>query len=220
MEFADVLRRRRMVRLYDSTRPVPPTALEAVLAAALRAPSAGFTQGTSLLVLQSAAERDRFWHACDAADSAWLRGMRLAPVLITVWTSQETYLDRYAEPDKGWNDRDPARWSAPYWFIDAGMASMAALLTAVDHHLGACFFGIPADRIPAVRQAFGVPMDQLSVGVISLGYPAAPDIRPEPVEGRASASSAPASTNPGGIAGSPARRSRKDPAELIHRGVW
>ena len=60
-----------------------------------------------------------------------------------VWTSEQAYLDRYAEPDKGWTDRDPARWSAPYWWVDAGMASMPTLLTAVDSGLGACFFGIP-----------------------------------------------------------------------------
>ena len=46
-------------------------------------------------------------------DSRWLRGMRTAPVLILVWTSQEAYLDRYAEPDKGWTDRDLAHWPAP-----------------------------------------------------------------------------------------------------------
>jgi nitroreductase len=200
MEFAEVLRRRRMIRSYDATRPVPPDALEAVLAASLRAPSAGFTQGISLLVLHSNAERETFWRACSRhTDSAWLRGMHTAPVLIAIWTSQQIYLDRYAEPDKGWTDRDSARWSAPYWFIDAGMASMAALLSAVDHHLGASFFGIPADRIAAVRQAFGVPTNQLSVGVISLGYPA-------PLTQ--------------GIVGSPARRPRKAPSELIHRGVW
>ncbi len=77
--------------------------------------------------------------------------MRSAPVLILVWTSEDTYLDRYAEPDKGWIDRDPARWSAPYWFADAGMASMAALLSAVDQDLGACFFGIPVDRANQLR---------------------------------------------------------------------
>ena len=51
MELSEVLRRRRMVRRYYQDRPVPPTALEAIVAAALRAPSAGFTQGVSLLVL-------------------------------------------------------------------------------------------------------------------------------------------------------------------------
>jgi nitroreductase len=197
MEFADVLRRRRMIRSYDETRPVPADALDAVLAAALRAPSAGFTQGVSLLVLSSATERETFWRVVGHADSTWLRGMRTAPVLVLVWTSEEVYLDRYAEPDKGWTDKDPARWSAPYWFVDAGMASMAALHSAVDHGLGACFFGIPAARIAAVREAFGVPPNQLSVGVISLGYPV-----------------------PAPAIGSPTRRPRKSLTKLIHRGVW
>jgi nitroreductase len=201
MEFGEVLRRRRMIRSYDMTRPVPPAAIDAVLAAALRAPSAGFTQGISFLVLSSDAERETFWRLAGDSDTAWLRGMRTAPVLVLVWTSEEAYLDRYAEPDKGWTDRDPAHWSAPYWFVDAGMASMAALLSAVDQHLGACFFGIPADRIAVVRESFGVPASQLSVGVISLGYSAAPpEVR--------------------SISGSPTRRPRKVPTDLIHHSVW
>jgi nitroreductase len=197
MEFAEVLRGRRMIRSYDAARPVPADALDAVLAAALRVPSAGFSQAISFLVLTSDSERETFWRLTADADSAWLRGMRSAPVLVALWTNQEAYLDRYAEPDKGWTDRDPARWSAPYWFVDAGMASMAALLSAVDQHLGACFFGIPADRIAAVRDTFGVPPSQLSVGVISLGYPVSTP-----------------------ISGSPTRRLRKAPAELVHRGAW
>ena len=214
MEFGRVLRKRRMIRSYDEARAVPPDALEAVLAAALGAPSAGFTQGVSFIVLSSAAERETFWRATPEADSAWLRGMRSAPTLVLVWTSEDTYLDRYAEPDKGWTDRDPARWSAPYWYVDAGMASMAALLAAVDQGLGACFFGIPVFGIPAVRDAFGVPPDQLSVGVISLGYAeSAPEARLEPVERRLATGSAP-------ITGSPTRRARKPASELIHRGIW
>jgi nitroreductase len=197
MEFSDVLRRRRMIRSYQQGRPVPTDALDAILEAALRAPSAGFTQGVSLLVLSSDTECDTFWQAAAQTDSRWLRGMRAASVLVLVWTSEQIYLDRYAEPDKGWIDRDPARWSAPYWFVDAGMASMAALLSAVDHDLGACFFGIPVDRIAAVREAFGVPPSQLSVGVISVGYPARTPAM-----------------------GSPARRPRKPLSESIHRGTW
>ena len=197
MEFGQVLRRRRMIRSYDEARPVPPQAIDAVLAAALRAPTAGFTQGVSLLVLTGETDREAFWRLTAEADGAWLRGMRSAPVLILVWTSEEDYLDRYAEPDKGWIDRDPVRWSAPYWFVDAGMASLAALLSAVDQELGACFFGIPVDRIGAVRAAYEVPASQLSVGVISLGYPGS-----------------------SGITGSPTRRPRKAISEVIHRGSW
>ena len=91
---------------------------------------------------------------------------------------------------------------------------MAALLSAIDQDLGGCFFGIPTDRIAAVRETFGVPPSQLSVGVISIGYPeSAPDTRHGPVEGRIP-------TGPPRITGSPARRPRKAPSELIHRGVW
>ena len=122
--------------------------------------------------------------------------MRTAPVLILVWTSRASYLDRYAEPDKGWTDRDPERWSAPYWYVDAGMAVLAMLLTATDQELGACFFGIPAGRIERVRQTFGVPEDQLSVGVVSLGYPV-----------------------PAAATGSPTRRPRRPAEELVYHGA-
>ena len=91
----------------------------------------------------------------DREPDRWLTGLRTAPVLIMVWTEPDAYLDRYAQPDKGWTDRDPARWSAPYWWVDAGMGVMAALLAAVEEGLGACFFGVPTSRIDAVRERSG-----------------------------------------------------------------
>jgi nitroreductase len=199
MELQDVVRRRRMVRRY-ADRALPDGLAEELAAVALRAPSAGFSQGVSLLLLESAAERDRFWLAVEPAGPAttWVNTLRTAPLLILFWTNQTTYLDRYAEPDKGWTDRDPARWSAPYWWVDAGMATMLTLLASVDQGLGAGFFGIPADRIEAVRAAFEVPPEELSVGVISVGYPH-PDERPS---------------------GSPTRRKRRPSFSLVHRGSW
>ncbi len=202
MELAEVLRRRRMVRRFDPAVALPEETVGRLLAAARRTPSAGFTQGVSFLVLDQPGDRDRFWGCTTDAgpeeSSSWLDGLRTAPLLVLVWTSEQAYLDRYARPDKGWADRDPARWSAPYWWVDAGMASLALLLSAVDAELGACFFGVPADRQEAVRVAFGVPAAQLSVGVVALGRPAATP----------------------GAPGSPARRARRPAAELVHRGHW
>jgi nitroreductase len=194
-----VVQRRRMVRRY-ADRALPDGLADELAAVALRAPSAGFTQGISLLLLESAAEREQFWTAVEPAGpvTARARSLQAAPLLMLFWTNQTAYLDRYAEPDKGWTDRDPARWSAPYWWVDAGMAGMLTLLAAVDQGLGAGFFGIPADRIEAVRAAFGVPAEESSVGVISVGYPH-PDERPS---------------------GSPTRRGRKPASSLVHRGSW
>jgi nitroreductase len=201
MELSEVLRRRRSVRRFDPDRTVPAEALDEVLAAALRAPSAGHTQGVTLLALDRPEQVAGYWRLSAGepaeSDDRWLRGMRTAPVLVTVWTSKDAYLDRYAEPDKGWTDRDESRWSAPYWWVDGGMAAMNVLLAVVDHGLGACFFGVPAVRHDAIRDGLGVPADQLSVGVIALGHPVA-----------------------GGDRGSAATRPRVTTGVRIRRGAW
>ena len=197
MDLSAALRRRRMVRAYAADRPVSPELVEAVTLAALRVPSAGFTQAVSLLVLTSAEQRTAYWGIAAERQTSWLAGMETAPVLILVWTSRASYLERYAAPDKGWTDRDPGRWSAPYWYVDAGMAVLAMLLTATDHELGACFFGVPAKQIERIRNTFGVPEDQLSVGVVSLGYPV-----------------------PAAATGSPTRRPRRPANELVYHEHW
>ena len=185
-----------MVRRYDPDAPVAAAALDRILDAGLRVPSAGFTQGVSLLVL-AGAEVARYWDVTtdpETSPDRWLTGMRTAPVLVLVWTEPDAYLDRYAEPDKGWTDRDPARWTAPYWHVDAGMTVLAMLYAAVDEELGACFFGAPPERIDAIRSAHRVPPNQELVGVVSLGVPADVPRR--------------------------SRRERRSADELVHRGLW
>lgn len=170
-----MVRKRRMVRNYQPDRPVDRETLAELLDLAVRAPSAGFSQGWQFLVLDTAESREAFWAATteDGAEpDPWLLGMQSAPALIIAMSDKRAYLERYAAPDKGWTDRDEAHWPVPYWDIDTGMASLLILLGAVDHGLGSCFFGVPPACHPQVRQAFDVP-DRLSlVGVISLGYPA------------------------------------------------
>jgi nitroreductase len=199
MEFQEVIRRRRMVRNYDPSRPVPDAVVERLLANALRAPSAGFSQGWAFLVLSTPEERDRFWAATvpesDQTDS-WLRDMRNAPLLVVPLSHKQAYLDRYAEQDKGWTDRDEARWPVPYWDIDAGFATLLMLLTAVDEELGACFFGVPPDQTASFRSAFGVPAEFTPIGCVAVGYPA-PDRRSPSL-----------------------RRGHRPVEEVVHRGSW
>lgn len=177
MEFAEVVKRRRMVRAYDPDQPVPAETVQRLLEHAIHAPSAGFSQGWAFLVLEDPADLDRFWRATggaggDGADSPWLAGMRTAPLIIVPHAHKDGYLDRYAEPDKGWTDRDDARWPVPYWHIDTGMATLLMLLTVVDEGLGACFFGIPPEYTADYRAAFGVPEALTPIGAVTVGYPA------------------------------------------------
>lgn len=169
-----MVRRRRMVRRYDPDQPVPRDVVERCLANAVRAPSAGFSQGWDFLVLTTEAERDLFWRTTTdpgAPSDSWLSGIRQAPALIVCLSDKEAYLDRYAAPDKGWTDRDEARWPVPYWDIDTGMAALLILLTAVDEGLGGLFFGVPPTHHGAVKEAFGIPAARRVVGVVSLGHP-------------------------------------------------
>jgi nitroreductase len=179
MELTDAIRSRRMVRSYDPGRAVPAELITRALDLATRSPSAGNTQGWDFVVLRTTGDRSLFWAATTdphADPDPWLQGMRTAPVLILCLSDPARYLDRYAEPDKGWTDRDESRWPVPYWDVDTGMAAFAVLLSAVDSSLGACFFGVRPEDQAAVLDAFGAPPDRRIVGVVSLGYPA-PDRR-------------------------------------------
>ena len=174
MEFSEVVRKRRMVRQYDPERPVPAEVVNTALRNAIRAPSAGFSQGWDFVVLTEPGERQAYWAATTDVDDdmdLWLEGMLTAPVLILCLSDELTYLRRYAEPDKGWTDMDEARWPVPYWDIDTGMAALMILLTAVDEGLGGCFFGAPPETHEDVFEAFAIPHDRNLVGVVSVGYP-------------------------------------------------
>ncbi|NED98744.1 nitroreductase family protein [Phytoactinopolyspora halotolerans] len=198
MEFAEVVRRRRMIRNYTD-EPVDPAVIDRLLTHAIHAPSAGFSQGWSFLRLDTPSDVRRFWEASTPpgeGTDAWSEGMRRAPVIIVPLSCKRAYLDRYAAADKGWTDRDESRWPVPYWDIDTGMAALLMLLTAVDEGLGACFFGIPPERIPAFRTTFGVPADYTPIGAITIGH-RAPDRRSPSL-----------------------KRGRRALDDVVHRGHW
>lgn len=84
MEFQEVLRRRRMVRRYDMSRPVPPEVVDRLAANALRAPSAGFSQGWGFLVLDRPDDVARFRDAATppARAERWFAATFEAPLVI------------------------------------------------------------------------------------------------------------------------------------------
>ena len=170
-----------MIRRYDATEDLSRDQLTRFLELAIRAPSAGFSQGWDFVVLTRPVDRERVWTATtdpQVPADRWLDGMRTPPTLVLCLSDPQGYLSRYAEPDKGWTDRDPARWPVPYWDVDTGMAALVLLLAGVDAGLGGCFFGVPPARADAVREAFDIPADRNLVGVVSLGRPGAD--RPSP----------------------------------------
>jgi nitroreductase len=137
MQFADVVRKRRMVRHFKPD-PIDPAVVDRILDLARRAPSGGFTQGQSFVVVTDLDLRQAVARICEEEEylSAFHhRWISEAPVQIIVCVSETEYHARYREPDKIQPDGTEIPWPIPYWFVDAGCAMMLVLLAAVDEGL-------------------------------------------------------------------------------------
>lgn len=175
-----------------------------ILDAGRRTPTAGFTQGVDLLVLEGADETARFWDASlpegEQRDGFAWPGLLRAAVLVIPLCEPAAYVRRYAERDKASTGLGEGRerWSVPYWTVDAAFAAMAMQYAAIDEGLGVLFFGLP-DRWPLVLGALGVPAGFEAIGALAIGHC-------DPVAGTST--------------GSPRRRPRRDPGSIVHRGGW
>lgn len=196
MEFRDVVRKRRMVRNF-AERPVDPEVIDRILELARHAPSAGFTQGQSFVVVTHPEVKRAVADTCEEAEYT-SRGfdpfLSKAPVLLIPCTSEAAYHRRYQEPDKVNADGTEIIWPVPYWFMDIGCAAMIALLAAVDEGLVCAFAG--SKDLDRLRALLDIPQEVTPVGVIAVGY-RAPDI-PSPS----------------------LKRGRKSDEDYIHRERW
>jgi nitroreductase len=197
MELREVVRRRRMVRRFDP-RPLPAGTLDRILHSATRAPSAGFSQGLDLLVLEGPEAVRGFWAATTDPRFGTPYSSAEPPAIVLVLSDKQAYLDRYAAPDKaGLGMEVEEGWPVPYWDMDAAMAVMLMLLTAVDEGVGAWWFGV-FHGAGALLRDLGVPEGRRLVGAVALGHPAADD-------------------RPGGSART---RPRRPLDQVVHRGRW
>ncbi len=167
-----------MIRGF-TTDPLPAGTADRLLATASRAPSAGFSQGFSFLVLEDPEQCAPFWRLlfeqaaqageAAASQAAEVDALSAAPLVIVPMASKDVYLNRYAQPDKTWTAAyGEDRWAVPYWYIDTGFATLLILLAVVDSRLGAVFFGPP--DFADFRAEFGVPPEWTPIGAIAVGH--------------------------------------------------
>ncbi|HEX9854651.1 MAG TPA: nitroreductase family protein [Acidimicrobiia bacterium] len=171
MDFYEAVRVRRMVRNYAEA-PVDPAAIERIVDAARRSPSAGHSQGFCFVVVTDEATRHRIAEIADepeyvaAGFDPWISR---APVHIVIGTSEEVYRSRYREPDKS-EDGSDMDWPVPYWWVDAGGAMLAVLLAAVAEGLAAGFLG--SHTMSELEALLGIPDDVALIGIVTIGHPA------------------------------------------------
>ena len=188
-----------MVRRFDQ-RPVPRDVIDRIIDIGRRAPSAGFSQGLELLVLDTPEMVASFWETTRDPEFGWeSETVAHGPtVLILPLPDPKRYLERYAQPDKiEFGMDEEANWPVRFWEIDAAMASMLMLLAAVDEGLGGWFFGITHGE-RELLDGFGVPAHLRPIGILGLGHRAEDE---EP-------------------SGSWMKRRRRPLDEQIHRNGW
>jgi nitroreductase len=203
VDFADLLKQRRMVRHYGP-EPIPRETLERIVRTVRRAPSGGFSQGQRLVVVTDAEMRARI--AKLLHEDEWVAQgrepwMSVAPVHIVVCAREQDYHDRYNEPDKlAVTGGVEVEWPAPFWFVDAGAAMMLLLLAAIDEGLAAGVYGVTVPERPAFKDLLGIPEDVHVVAGVTVGKP-----RPDPNASRAT---------------SRFTQRRRDLEEVVHWERW
>lgn len=196
MEFQDVVRKRRMVRNFTD-EPVDPEIIDRIVELTRHAPSAGFTQGQSFIVVTKPELKKAIASTCEEDEyiaDGFDAFISKAPILLIPCTSEAAYHRRYQEADKLEADGTEIVWPVPYWFMDIGCAAMLALLAAVDEGLAGAFVG--STDLDALRSLLHIPDEITPVGVIAVGH-RAPDVRSPSL-----------------------KRGRKSDADYVHHETW
>ena len=153
----DLIKKRRSIRHFSSQK-IESVKIEAILTAAMYAPSAVNKQP---------------WHFVVIDDRQLMRKfMEIHPSSKMLETAQIAILvcgDQLQQHDAG------------YWIADCGAATENILLSATSLELGSCWVGIyPREaRMKATKEIFSLPDHIEPFALIALGYPAEEKSTPE-----------------------------------------
>jgi nitroreductase len=172
VEFREVLKRRRMHRAFLPD-PIPQEQIERIANVIKRAPSGGFSQGGSIVVVTDDDKRAEIAKAF--GDDHYSLGGRNyiadAPVHMIISANESLYHARYNEADKlAATGGTEVTWPVPYWFVDAGALMMLVLAAAIDEGLASAFIGHP-DQKRIFDDLLGLPEDVVPIGLALMGKP-------------------------------------------------
>lgn len=198
MEFREILAQRRMHRAF-LPEPLPEDQVDRIANVIRHAPSGGFSQGSSIVVITDADLRGRIAEAFGGEHYS-TNGRNFiadAPVHMVISANEALYHARYNEADKlAATGGVEITWPVPYWHVDAGALMMLVLLAAIDEGLAGAFVGHP-DQKRIFDELLGLPDDVVPIGLALIGKPGdAPEI------------------------GSRLRSRRRNLTDLVHRDRW
>jgi nitroreductase len=172
MELREILARRRMHRAFLPDA-IPAEQIERIAGVIRRAPSGGFSQGGSIVVVTDDAKRRAIAEAF--GDEHYSKNGRNfivdAPVHMIISANESLYHARYNEADKlSATGGVEVTWPVPYWFVDAGALMMLVLMAAIDEGLASAFVGHPEQK-RIFDELLGLPEEVVPIGLALIGKP-------------------------------------------------
>lgn len=161
---------RRSVRAY-LPQPVAEETVEAILAAAMRAPTAGNMMLYSIIRVQDQALKDRLAETCDHQPF-----IAKAPLVLVFLADYQRWWDAYqyfalaADPQEK-PVRRPGEGDLLLAVSDTLIAAQSAVIAAEALGLGACYIGDILENYAVHRELFALPRFVLPVAMVCLGYP-------------------------------------------------
>jgi nitroreductase len=149
MQTWDAIRTRRNVRAFDD-RPIPPEALDRIVAAAALAPSSMNEQRWAFVVCREKEHLEELSHVGDYTDH--IAGAAAAIAFLTPRTDDVAEREMIA--------------------FDLGQAVENAMLTAWELGIGSCHGSVYDE--PRIRALLAYPAEMTCDLVVSFGYPADP----------------------------------------------
>jgi FMN reductase (NADPH) len=171
----DVLRtlaERASVRSFD-TRRLEPSHEEAILSAALRAPTAGNMMLYTILRIRDEKTRSVLAETCD--NQPFIAEAPLSLIFLADFTRWTRLFDAAGVPalarERGIAWDGPSKGDFLLCCSDALIAAQNAVVAAQSLDVGSCYIGDIMERYETHRELFKLPPQAFPIAMLCLGYP-------------------------------------------------
>jgi len=182
MDFSRVFLERRSVRAYDD-RPIPGEIKDKILAATLRAPTAGNLMLYTILDIEDQALKERLAVTCD--DQPFIARAPWVLVFLADYARMMAFFEKSGVGDtclrEGKPFLSPQESDLLLACCDAIIAAQTAVCAAESLGIGSCYIGDVMENWEIHRDLLSLPRYTFPVTMLCLGYPTEQQARrPQP----------------------------------------
>jgi nitroreductase len=167
-----LIHHRRSVRAYDD-RPIEREAVDAIIGAAMRAPTAGNMMLYSILEIEDQAIKEKLARSCD--DQPFIAR---APLVLIFLADYQRWIDVFFASDvpsycetKGEAMRLPGEGDLLLACCDALIAAQTAVIAAESLGIGSCYIGDIIERYEVHKALLDLPQYTFPITLVCFGYP-------------------------------------------------